>query len=252
MGVGFGIEHAQEQDLGDEESRRWAGASLALQEAHGKFDKEFDTTRTRRQKTESSGNTITSLQAGKSMQEFLDFRRSSKERSMDKLQAFPERTQEMLRELLYPATPDKSHMMRGSRYLAQHDTPPLIIFPNEKMLHRRFQQFCRGSSMANSKDEKASAMAEEELSHSEQEKATRLPSETMMMDLRGFTAFMKNLGLIPVHKEGDAMPLQNSLAVRCFKMVQHESNRRTLHFVDTKEVSFAFLCAVYTLVCPMN
>jgi hypothetical protein len=182
------------------------------------------------------------------MQEFLDFRRSSKERSMDKLQAFPERTQEMLRELLYPATPDKSQMMRGSRHLAQHDNTPLIIFPNEKMLHRRFQQFCRGSSMANSKDAKASAMAEE-LSLSEQETATRLPSETMMMDLRGFTAFMKNLGLIPVQKEGDAMPLQNSLAVQSFKMVQHESKRRILHFVDTKEVSSAFcLCGLHSLV----
>lgn len=169
------------------------------------------------------------------MQEFLDFRRSYKERSMDKLQAFPERTQEMLRELLYPATPDTSKTMRGPKHFAGEDiNNPVIIFPSERLLHKCYLRFCRGSSMTVAKDDKnpKSSMSEGEIS--EEETGTRMEA---LMDLRGFTAFMKHLGLIPAQKQDEPIPLQNSLAIQCFKNVQREGNQRTLNFVDTKEVS---------------
>ena len=173
------------------------------------------------------------------MKEFLDFRRSSKEQSIEKLHALPERTQEMLRGFLYPATPDESQMIRRSRHRAGHNTPTIVL-PKERVLHKRFQNFCRGSSMAVPKENKNQA-SDHTSDDDELSEAGAGPKKEGFLDLRGFIALMQHLGLIPTHKHGGPIPLQNALVIQCFKSVQQQFGRRTLNFHETKEVFFCLL-----------
>lgn len=242
--VGSGIDASRDSGQGpqDGECRPLASAHSAHRDAHADYSSasalwEEDSTHAQKRRRNKGTGTIGSLQEGNSMKEFLDFRRSSKEQSIEKLQTFPERTQEMLRGFLYPATPDESQMVRRSRRTAAHKTPTIVL-PKERVLHRRFQNFCRGSSMAVPKENKNQTC--DNTSDDERSEEEAGSKKESMMDLRGFIALMQHLGLIPAHKHGDPIPLQNALAIQCFKTVQQLGGRRTLNFPETKQVSSPF------------
>ena len=82
-----------------------------------------------------------------------------------------------------------------------------------------------------SQDKKAS-LAEEDGSAYEDEQGPH--RKHMHRFLKGFILFMKNVGLIPPQKHGDPNPPQYAKSVQCYKAVQHQRAKRTLHFQEFK------------------
>jgi hypothetical protein len=199
--------------------------------------READEKRVHAEKQRSGAdNTLKSLKDKESMQQFLEFRKKSKQRTIEKLVDMPARTQEMMRDLFYPPTPDISLMLkRSSERLPAANCAEPVIFPHERALYKRFQKFCRGSSMMVEKEGKeiAASLSEGEASTDEADTAPRTRS---IIDLRGFVAFVKHLRLIPQQKKNDPIPLQYAVTVQCFKRVQ-EGTTRSLNFPECKEVS---------------
>lgn len=188
-----------------------------------------------------AGGVLTSLKEGGSMQQFLDFKKTSKKQRLEKLQTgpLPAHTQEMLRDLFYPPTPEVSKMLRRSLSGSEYAGKGPVIFAHERALYKRYTKFCRGSSLAVTKeDNKANSASEEELTADEEDPG---PKQEHVIDLRGFIAFMKNVGLIPRQRHGEPIPAQYAVAVQCYKAVQQQGAQRTLHFPEFKQVIHQFL-----------
>ena len=187
-----------------------------------------------------AGGVITSLKERDSMQQFLDFKKTSKQQRLEKLQTgpLPAHTQEMLRDLFYPPTPEVSQMLRRSLSGAEYAGKGPVIFAHERALYKRYTKFCRGSSLVATKEDKKANSASEEEGTAEED-----PGQTQehVIDLRGYIAFMKNVGLIPRQKHGEPIPAQYAVAVQCYKAVQHQGAQRTLHFPEFKQVIHQFL-----------
>ncbi len=184
------------------------------------------------------GGVIASLKEGDSMKQFLDFRKTSKKKRLEKLQTgpLPAHTQEMLRDLFYPPTPDVSQMLRRSLSGGEYAGKGPVIFPRERALYKRFLKFCRGSSLVATKEDKKANSAEEDGSEEEQG-----PTQAHVIDLKGYISFMKNVGLIPPQKHGEPIAPQYAVSVQCYKAFQQQCAQRTLHFPEFKQVIHQFL-----------
>ena len=190
--------------------------------------------------------------------QFLEHRKSYKQTMIKKLEDsdLSSHAQEMIRSIFYPQTPDPLKMQEiATRRSLERLGPERkrvikggggrekpLIFARERALYRRFQMFCRGSSMKveDKKREESSNGTTSDEQEADNEGETG-PRKEYVIDLKGFNAFMTSLGLIPRHTKGEPMPLQYGVALQCFKKVQNQGAMRSLSFPECKEVIYLFL-----------